>query len=385
MSENKTILIVDDSPQQIDMMSQVLSDKYNVLVALNGEDTLEIFEQAEEGNSGLPEMILLDIRMDGMDGYEVCRRLRAHSLGADIPVIFVSAADTLEERLAGYEVGGNDYITKPFSADELLTKVDLMFQYRAKQGELQGQASMAMSTAMEAMTNASELGVVLNFMRDSFQVNSFGELAQLMVNAMLNYNLKCMVEIRDKNGSPMHRSFDGAVSPLEVEVIDKLKTGDRIFDFGQRTVISYPHVSILIKNMPLDEPERYGRIKDNGALLVEGAEERIKALIIQDEVRKQHDELSDLLSSTEESLKTIELQQSTNKRVNAQLTEDLIHNVEHSFTYLGLSEQQEEDLLELVSKSVKEIHSSYEKGSEIDECMKQVVNGLSQAINKLEL
>ncbi len=103
------ILIVDDTETNIDLLLEVLGDAYELSVATNGQDALEVIGEQ------IPDLILLDIMMPGMDGYEVCRRLKAEPAWARIPVIFITAMSEVADEAKGFEVGGVDYITKPIS------------------------------------------------------------------------------------------------------------------------------------------------------------------------------------------------------------------------------------------------------------------------------
>lgn len=110
------VLVVDDNPANIDILLELLSD-YDVRAALDGSSALEAVKEE------LPDLILLDITMPGMDGFEVCRRLKSVSRTKDIPVIFLSASNDDASILKGFEIGGVDYITKPYRAKEVLARV----------------------------------------------------------------------------------------------------------------------------------------------------------------------------------------------------------------------------------------------------------------------
>lgn len=112
------ILIVDDVPANLDVLVQAL-DKggYNILVASDGETALEVASYSQ------PDLILLDVMMPGIDGYETCRRLKAMPALAAIPVIFLTARDDLVGIVQGFEVGGLDYVTKPFKREEVLVRI----------------------------------------------------------------------------------------------------------------------------------------------------------------------------------------------------------------------------------------------------------------------
>jgi len=128
--KNSTILIVDDTPENIDILVDILSD-YNKTVAIDGEDALETIFENE-----LPDLILLDVMMPKMDGFEVCRYLRLHDKTKDIPIIFLTAKTNEEDIIQGFEAGGQDYVAKPFYPSELLARVSTQLLLKQKRDEL---------------------------------------------------------------------------------------------------------------------------------------------------------------------------------------------------------------------------------------------------------
>jgi two-component system, cell cycle sensor histidine kinase and response regulator CckA len=134
-SDNKgNVLIVDDTLPNLRLLSIMLSSNgYQVREAMDGPSALE------EVLTHPPELILLDIRMPGMDGYEVCQRLKADEITRNIPVIFVSALDEQTEKVQGFAVGGVDYITKPFQVKEVLARLETHLTLRRLQRQLEAQ------------------------------------------------------------------------------------------------------------------------------------------------------------------------------------------------------------------------------------------------------
>ena len=114
--EDKKILIVDDTVSNLDILEDLLH-AYIVLSSTNGEDALEAVKEEQI------DLILLDIMMPDMDGYEVCKKLKSDPLTKDIPIIFITAKDDEESIEKAYEVGGDDYVRKPFLPKELLARV----------------------------------------------------------------------------------------------------------------------------------------------------------------------------------------------------------------------------------------------------------------------
>jgi putative two-component system response regulator len=117
-ADRSVILVVDDTPQNLQLMSALLSEHYKVQVSISGEKALRLMESGP-----LPDLVLLDILMPGMDGYEVCRRMRADPRMQQVPVIFVTAKSDSADEEEGLELGAVDYITKPISPAITLARI----------------------------------------------------------------------------------------------------------------------------------------------------------------------------------------------------------------------------------------------------------------------
>jgi diguanylate cyclase (GGDEF)-like protein len=118
-----TILVVDDTPANLSLMSSLLRDTYRVKVANSGERALEIAQSDTP-----PDLILLDIMMPGMDGYEVCRRLKAQESTKNIPIIFITAMADVENESQGLVLGAVDYISKPFNKTVVKARIRIHMQ-----------------------------------------------------------------------------------------------------------------------------------------------------------------------------------------------------------------------------------------------------------------
>lgn len=125
-NERATVLVVDDSPDNLSLMGDLLKNDYKVKVANNGEKALRI---ARSENP--PDLILLDIMMPAMDGYEVCRLLKSDAESRDIPVIFLTALTETEDEKHGFELGAVDYITKPISPAIVMARVQTHLNLKA--------------------------------------------------------------------------------------------------------------------------------------------------------------------------------------------------------------------------------------------------------------
>jgi diguanylate cyclase (GGDEF)-like protein len=137
MDKFSRILIVDDERHNIKVLTELLREEYKIMAAKTGEQALK----AVQGPNP-PDLILLDIMMPGIDGYEVCRRLKADSLSMHIPVIFVSALDASDDESHGFELGAVDYITKPFKPVVVKARVKTHIQLKQKSDLLERMASI---------------------------------------------------------------------------------------------------------------------------------------------------------------------------------------------------------------------------------------------------
>lgn len=111
------ILIIEDSPLVHEILKEIFSHQYELAICEDGSTGLAA------ANEGQPDLILLDIHLPGIDGYEVCRRLKNSGATSEIPVIFITSMDSEEERVKGFEAGAEDYVVKPFYNQELLARV----------------------------------------------------------------------------------------------------------------------------------------------------------------------------------------------------------------------------------------------------------------------
>ncbi|HCY85116.1 MAG TPA: hypothetical protein DHV36_08285 [Desulfobacteraceae bacterium] len=121
------VLVVDDTEANVDMLVEALGDLYDVMVAMDGEETLEMVEEER------PDLILLDIMMPEMDGFEVCERLKADAATRDIPVIFLTGKTDPEDKERGMALGAIDYIIKPFDIPDVQARVKAHLEKIAEQ------------------------------------------------------------------------------------------------------------------------------------------------------------------------------------------------------------------------------------------------------------
>jgi signal transduction histidine kinase len=135
-THNATILIVDDTPINLRVIVESLEGQgYQIVVATRGEEALRRALYVQ------PDLILLDVMMPDVNGFEICRRLKAQPVTRDIPVIFMTSLASVDDKVTGFSVGALDYVTKPLHVDEVRARIDTHLRLRAMQKELEKQAA----------------------------------------------------------------------------------------------------------------------------------------------------------------------------------------------------------------------------------------------------
>jgi putative two-component system response regulator len=149
------ILVVDDTPANLTLVANVLKEDYQINLANNGEKALEL------ALSVVPDLILLDVMMPEIDGFEVCRRLKANSVTSDIPVIFLTAKSQIEDEELGFSLGAVDFIHKPISPPIIVARVRTHLRIKFMQDFLRRENSKLQG---EAKLHASELEQLREYM-----------------------------------------------------------------------------------------------------------------------------------------------------------------------------------------------------------------------------
>lgn len=183
-----SILVVDDVESNIDILVGILGDDYDVSVAMDGESALEAVDDDP------PDLILLDIMMPGMDGYEVCRRLKANPETQKIPVIFVTAKTDVADETRGFELGAVDYITKPISPpivqERVKTHLALYDQQRALEGMVSQRTSELRKTLVQLQQEWNRFQWVIQQADDGYLIlNTSGKVTYANSKARLYLDL----------------------------------------------------------------------------------------------------------------------------------------------------------------------------------------------------
>jgi len=361
------ILAVDDSKMNHKLIGKLLADRYNVSYALSGEQCLE-----EIGTTG-PDLILLDVTMPGKDGYETCMELRKLRVAKNIPIIFLSGRCGIEEKLKGYEVGGDEFITKPFEGEEVLIKIDKCLAHQADANILQSQVKAVSSVANSALKDNSYIGQCLSFFEQTFKVKTIEDLADVLLDTTRGFGVNATLQVR-MNGHAYNFEDDHVPRELEAALISKTFQNGRYVDFGRRTVINYRCVSLLVKNMPLEDSLRYRIIREQSLALLKGAEARIDYILAREKMHKQEDMLKKLIGKTHGLLQVEDVNNHEVVSSMIGIYEDVLRDVEMKFTKLDLEESAEREILRSLAIGLRRLVDLQENLHETNEGFDKIVD-----------
>lgn len=235
------VLIVDDDPASLELLSGLLTThRYNVRVANNGQRAIMAVQ------SSLPDLVLLDVNMPGMNGYEVCRRLKANPNTQEIPVIFLSASDDAFNKVEAFEAGASDYVTKPFQITEVVARMEAHVKVMRLSRELQ----MHM---LRYQLNPHFLFNALISVRSLISLD--GLAAEKMVTQLAEY-LHYLLSVRDRLNIPVSEELEAVQNYLAIEQIRFQEKLNIRIDIDPN-INSYCMLSFLLQPL-LENAIKYG-------------------------------------------------------------------------------------------------------------------------------
>ena len=341
------LLSIDDDPFVHRMVIRSLDNNYIVTTANNGDDGI-ITAQKEQ-----PDIILLDVEMPGMNGYEVCDKLKQTTTTENIPIIFLSSLSNSRSKMLGYEAGGTDFLVKPFDTPELIAKLNAITNLTQASLKLKNQMEYATSTAFTAMKGSSELGLAIQYIESSYAIKDCASLAKSFLKITTSLKLNCTIMFQIAGERLYFTSNGDPCSPLETQVISTLfEKKDRFVDFGCRTQINYPLVALLIKDMPIDDMEAYGRFKDFLPTMLGVTDAKINILETEVNQKNQSQLLIDAFSEVRKILTSYANTLEGNQSSAIELLQTMLTEMEHEVPDLGLDEDQEKHLMSKVDSTV---------------------------------
>ena len=369
-----TIMIVDDAKDNLLLLEMMLEEKYQIVQADSGQACIDLIAES------VPDILLLDVNMPGMTGYEVCATLRKNSATKSLPILFVSAMINTEERLAGFEAGGDEYINKPVNEKELAEKIELQLANVQERKAIEENATEAMKVAMDAMTSSSELGQLISFVSDAQSAKTLTNMGEMIVQVCKGFGLNACAYIHGSKPA----FFSCEPDSIEAKVLERSTSSkERIINLGIRTIVKSEQLSLLVKNMPIEDENRYGRFKDHLAVLISISDGRLLTLKAQLDVAGQRkDVLNKIILHTEKQIKSLNKKIVEHDERSREVMMNMITELEAKLFGLGLDEDQEDELMKLVYGTSDKLERSKGAAKELQEQLGTVLEGLYEILAK---
>ena len=377
MSDNTfNVLVVDDETSLLQFYTLYLENAgYRVTTAQHGAEALAAIDDADSTF----DLIFSDVNMPEMDGYTLCQTLREAENYRNVPFVFVSALTTLEEKLHGYDAGGTDYVPKPVEPQELLQKASHLIQNYHAQCSLNAQLSESVNAAMQAMTYSSQLGQIVEFFKRSLTLHDLQSVTELLFDYLNANSLVGSIQFYTPSGVVSYGN-KGDVSPLECNVMEMARSKGRFYDFSSRTIVNHDELSLLIKNMPIDEIERYGVLKDTLATLCEAVVARVKIFYAVDREKQRETILTTVQGAIDQMGQSLASIQKT----NTDAIENMIHDIDDAMMSLGLTEEQETHIRGIADRCLKEVDESFSMADKLREQFQQVQMKLADLLGRMD-
>jgi len=341
------IFAVDDDPLILDSISSILG-------SADADDdgfALKTFADAESCQAELmqqtPDLFLLDVSLPGMDGYELCRQIKAADASRATPVIFVSGQESIEARIAGYDAGGEDFVVKPFAPEELLRKVRVARAETALRKKLREEAESAEQLSNLALASMDESSLVLQFMSRLIGWENERDIAEGLLELMKRYGLDGVVRCR-VGGRTYTLSGKGANVPLDESIIEHVQGMGRIFEFRNRGVYNFDQTTLIVNNMPVTDPDFSGRIRDNLAIAAQGSDSRLLAIEVAEANQKNQQGIVEALDGLGMTLANARDALRMSGMKVSKLILELDEQLAKTFVHLGLTVGQEREIEDLV-------------------------------------
>jgi DNA-binding response OmpR family regulator len=348
MNTDYTVFVVDNDKTDRIILDSMLSNHYNI----------ETFESAENCltrlNDKWPNLFILDVDLPGMNGFELCREIKGVPEADNIPIVFLSSHDDPSDVLTGYDAGGQDYIFKPYDILSLHHKIENLHRIKQDKDTLAVQAQASDELASLVMANLDEYAVLIKFLRTLNECASPAEVVDAILHVLHASHLEGAVQIRMRNLNKTYSRY-GENWPLEVAVLNHVRTLDRIFEFKNHAAYNFERITILLTNMPIENPDLCGRIRDNLCIAAESADAKLLALQSFEDLATVRDEINVMVQGVGITIQSFSNHYADVRLKESDFTVQLIDDLLASFAHLGMSDQQEENILGLVKTRLQEL------------------------------
>lgn len=324
------------------------------------------------------KLILLDLIQADESGLEQITTIKTEA-NETTPLVVVHGASLKSCRLSAFKLGCDDFIDESVNNDEIALRCEKLIYNKIANEQLQERVQQANQMAFIAMSDTSDLGVNIQFMIDANQCNNLDELGMRLLQSVDNYGIKASLQLRSEF-EIKNMEHSGLAKDLESALLWELRGDGRYVDFGKRSVMNYEQVSLLVKNMPVDDEKKYGAIKDNVFSLLQGADARLKALDNLKQLEQQQNLMKTLAIRMKSMMEEVDKGYQHVMRDIADVVENMAEGTHDVISHLALHEDQEKALETVMDEGIMNTSKIFSEGLQLDESLKKVISEMDEIL-----
>ena len=311
---------------------------------------------------------------------EFCESLLRFEMVQKLPLIVLTSSYTLQDKLKAFDIGCDDFIDGSAPCDEVCARITKSVFHQIATEQLSQRLALATETAKSAMVDNSDLGANIQFLLEINACDNLDQLGQQFFATISRYGLSCSLQMRSEMGIK-DMEANGMAKDLESQLLLQLQDKGRFVDFGKRTIVNYDRVSLLIKNMPLDDPEKYGAIKDNIFYMVQGVNARIIALEDRFKLLAEKEQLHKLSSDVNQVINGLKnaYQEVVTKIVNE--VENAAEHIQNRVPHLALTEVDERFMDSVTENLIVGTNRVFNDGLKVNELFEKLEASMQKSLD----
>lgn len=352
-----------------------LQSVYRIIKASDFDSVSELLVQNEAA------LVCINANLPNDIAEHICYQVKSHDRLKAFPLVVFDDSETTGMMIKWFEQSCDDFIGLNQPETIILARIEKCIWHFKANRQLRDNLSEAHDAAFLAMNASSVLGTNIQFMIRCLECDNIDELVQLLFNTLAEYQVNCSIQVRSLNVVNNYER-SGFPKALETKVLNTFKDCGRFYEFGTRCILNFDHISLLVKDMPVDSPDQQGAIKDNLAVLLQGCNQKIitlEKLLVERKERLLLKQLTvtmtEVLGRSDERYKDALRQCSSN-------AQEFVSNSEITIFNMGLTETQEKELVDLSDGFLHRTDALLEEGLGVNEDFVNILSELSDQIGK---
>jgi CheY-like chemotaxis protein len=354
-------------------LGQGVANFFSADVAANADDVPRMMADKRY------RIVVMDLINDSPIDLTSCQRLLQQECMHTVPLVALTTDYSVKDKVKALEIGCDDLIDSKTTPDEVFARITKSIFHQIANSQLNQRLLLATETARNAMVDNSDLEANIQFLLQVQNCDNLDQLGQQFFATIQRYGLTCSLQMRSEMGKKDMEAH-GMAKHLESQLLFQLKDSGRYVDFGTRTIVNYDRVSLLIKNMPIQDPEKYGAIKENTFCLAQGINARILALEDRFKLLMEKEALHKLANDVRAVMGSLKTAYQDVMREIVGEVERVTELLEHRVPHLALTETDEQFIYELSSKLVVDTDRIFSDGLKVDELFERLENTVKRSL-----